>query len=461
MARSASNVETPTVTDARSLAISALTLARRRKAFVSDVLDDLFGARPSVSAQDRRLATHLVLGVTRRRATLDAIIEPFVNRPLANIEPPVLDVLHLGAYQLVFLDGIPPHAAVHETVELASAINRPSVKGFFNGVLRRVSEVVTDEIVTSLSRDTVPLDAEIPKYRKLRQVIFPELGTPQFLAAAFSWPRWLANRWHQRFGFDECCRLGFHFNTPPPLWLRVNKRRTDRENYRLQLLAALLDAEPGEHPQSLRILNSVSVEDLPGYADGDFAIQDHASMLVASAVNVRPGIRILDLCAAPGGKATHLAELMDNRGDIIACDIDIARLKTIDTLAERLKLTCIRTTLLSKFEEPPEGPFDAAIVDVPCSNTGVLGRRADVRWRLKPSEFPHLVQLQTRLLTAAVERVMPGGTIVYSTCSIEPEENEQVVNCVAARLNLRIAAEHYSIPGQPSDGGYWARLRKP
>lgn len=448
------------MTDARSLAISALTLARRKKAFASDMLDDVFGARPAVSAQDRRLATNLVLGVTRRRATLDAIIEPFVNRPLFNIEPPVLDVLHLGAYQLVFLDGIPPHAAVHETVELANAIARPAVKGFFNGVLRRVSETVTDEMVTKLDRDTVPLDAEIPKYRKLRQPVFPVLGTPSFLAAAFSWPRWLAERWLPRFGFEECCRLGFHFNAPPPLWLRVNKRQTNRENYRLQLIAGLMDAEPGEHPQSLKLLNSASVIDLPGYEDGDFAVQDHASMLVASAVGVRPGMRVLDLCAAPGGKTTHLAELMGDRGEIVACDIDIARLKTIESLAERLKLTCIRTTLLAKFEEPPAGPFDAALVDVPCSNSGVLGRRADVRWRFQPKEFEHLRQLQSRLLHAAAERVKPGGTIVYSTCSIEPEENEAIVQAVAERLNLRVAEDHYSIPGEPSDGGYWARLRK-
>ncbi len=423
------------------------------------MLDEIFRARPAVSRQDRGLATHMVLGVTRRRATLDALIEKFVSRPLLHVEPPVLDVLHLGAYQLAFLDGIPPHAAVHETVELANHIGRPTAKGFFNGVLRRVSEVVSDEIIESPASDAVPLESGLPRYRKLNQELLPPPGTPQYLAAAFSWPEWLAHRWFQQHGFIECCRLGFWFNASPPLWLRVNKRQTDRESYRVQLLAAMLDAEPGEHPQSLQLMNSASVPELPGYRDGEFAIQDHASMLVASGLHVRPGMRVLDLCAAPGGKTTHLAELMDDRGSIIACDIELDRLATIRTLAERMKLTCIQTTLLAKFEEPPAGPFDAALVDVPCSNTGVLGRRPEVRWRLQPREFEHLIQLQTRLLIAAIERVKPGGTIVYSTCSIEPDENERLVHGVARALDIRVAEEHHSIPGRPSDGGYWARLR--
>jgi len=445
---------------ARTIAIDALSRARTRKAFASDVLDEIYRARPAVTGPDRRLATHLVLGVTRRRASLDALVAPFINRPLANVEPPVLDVLHLGAYQIAFLDGIPPHAAVHETVELATAINRPAVKGFFNGVLRRVSEVVSGDYVFAPARDALPMESAEPRYRRLHQPIFANPGTVDYLAAAFSWPHWLAERWLKRHGFEECCRFGFWFNATPVLWLRVNKRHTDRESYRMQLLEQLLETEPGEHPQSLKLLNSASVSDLPGYADGDFAIQDHASMIVASALEVRPGMRVLDLCAAPGGKSTHLAELMDDRGSIIACDIEIDRLETIRKLAERMKITCIKMTLLSKFEDPPSGPFDAALVDAPCSNTGVLGRRPEVRWRLKPREFEHLIQLQSRLLRAAIGRVKPGGTIVYSTCSIEPEENEQVVHDVARDLDIRVDAEHHANPGRPSDGGYWARLRK-
>jgi 16S rRNA (cytosine967-C5)-methyltransferase len=172
---------------------------------------------------------------------------------------------------------------------------------------------------------------------------------------------------------------------------------------------------------------------------------------------------VLDLCAAPGGKTTHLAELMRDRGRIVACDIDPRRLNTVTTLCQRLGISIVETVKVSKEDpQPPPGPYDAALVDVPCSNTGVLGRRPEVRWRLKPDEFEDLIRLQTRLLLTALDRVKPGGVVVYSTCSIEPDENEGVVKTVRRGLkNLIVEAEHHAVPGRPADGGYWARLRKP
>jgi 16S rRNA (cytosine967-C5)-methyltransferase len=302
------------------------------------------------------------------------------------------------------------------------------------------------------------------RYRRLTQPLLPDPATDfaAYFSTAFSFPRWLANRWLERYGPEECTRLGFWFNAPPPLWVRVNKLHLDRETYRLLLAAALIDAEPGEHPQSLRLVEHHSIRDLPGYAEGDFAVQDHSSMLVASALGVKPGMSVLDLCAAPGGKATHLAELMDNRGRVTACDIDPKRLETVATLCRRLGVKIVDTVLLKEDGEAPAGPFDAALVDVPCSNTGVIGRRPEVRWRLKPNEFEHLVRLQTKLLIEALVRVKPGGAVVYSTCSIEPDENEGVVKAVCRGMRgVALEAEHRAIPGRPSDGGYWARLRKP
>ena len=187
-------------------------------------------------------------------------------------------------------------------------------------------------------------------------------------------------------------------------------------------------------------------------------------MHVAPALNPKPGSRVLDLCAAPGGKTTHLAELMGNEGRITACDIESRRLQTVRDLARRLGIDIIETRLLNleRCEEPPAGPFDAVLVDVPCSNTGVLGRRQEVRWRLRPEDLQRLVPLvQTGLLQQAVERVRPGGTIVYSTCSIEPEDNRQVVDkALRGSSSLVLEAEEEQVPGKPADGGYWARLRR-
>jgi 16S rRNA (cytosine967-C5)-methyltransferase len=475
------------MTTARQIAADVLHRSRSRDAFAAELIDTAI-ANANLSPQDRRFLTQLVFGVIRRRGTLDALIKPFIQIPLHAVEPRVWDVLHLGAFQLVFLTHVPKHAAVNETVELATHIGSPKAKGFINGVMRRVAELVTEEFTDMPGADAVPFDGrplppvpspkgrggespspvgggvgEGSRYRRLTRPVLPDPVTQPdaYFAAAFSFPKWIADRWLGRYGPEECTRLGFWFNCPPPLWIRVNKLHTDRETYRLRLAAALIDADPGEHPQSLRLPDPPPVRELPGYDTGDFAVQDLSSMLVASALGVQPGMHVLDLCAAPGGKTTHLAELMDNRGRITACDIDAKRLEIVSTLGQRLGVRGIEPVVLAANQDPPEGPFDSALVDVPCSNTGVLGRRPEVRWRIKPTEFEYLVRLQTRLLIQAAERVKPGGAIVYSTCSIEPDENAGVVKAVLRGMRgLKLVAEHDSIPGRPADGGYWARLRK-
>ncbi|MGL6073200.1 MAG: 16S rRNA (cytosine(967)-C(5))-methyltransferase RsmB [Fimbriiglobus sp.] len=445
---------------ARQLALDVISASRERRGFVGDLLDDRL-ATSDLSPQDRRFVTQLVFGVSRRPLTLDILLTPFVQRPLNKVEPVLLDILRLGAYQITFLTQIPPHAAVHETVELALAVEKPGAKGFLNGILRRITELVTSEYIKRPRADAVPVEGG--QFRRLTQPIFPDpRELPDgYLVEAYSWPLWLAHRWLDRFGVDECYRLADWFQTPPPVWLRVNEHRVEREDYRIHLASLNIDADPGTHPASLLLQDSIPLRELPGYADGDFAVQDHASMLVASALNPQPGNRVLDLCAAPGGKTTHMAELMQNKGEITACDIDAERLQTVESLAARLGHTIIKTQVFTDVSEAPAGPFDAVLADVPCSNTGVLGRRPEVRQRLQPNEFQHLIRLQTQILKVAIDRVKPKGAVVYSTCSIEPDENQEVVRAIL-RLTpgLKVEADHTSIPGQPSDGGFWARLRK-
>ncbi|AMV22930.1 Ribosomal RNA small subunit methyltransferase B [Gemmata sp. SH-PL17] len=513
---------------ARQVAADVLNRSRSRDGFAAELIDDVLN-KAALTPQDRRFVTQLVFGVIRRSGTLDAILKPFIQLPFHAVQPRVWDLLRLGAFQLTFLTHVPKHAAVNETVELAPYVGALKAKGFVNGVLRRVSELVTDDFTDKPGAGAVafgweslptssffsrrgeqtrdagisppsflgkgagglgsdsspspipPLNGEGLKtadgsrplflreesgrgsYRRLARSVLPDpVADPTgYFAAAFSFPQWLANRWIERYGPAECTRLGFWFNAPPPLWIRVNKLNASRESYRVQLAGQTIEAAPGAHPQSLLFPEHHAIRDLPGFAAGDFAVQDHSSMLVASALGVKSGMRVLDACAAPGGKTTHLMELMDNRGHITACDIEAKRLQTVTTLCQRLGIQEVETVLLKEDGELPPGPFDAALVDVPCSNTGVLGRRPEVRWRLKPNEFEHLIRLQTRLLILAAERVKPGGAVVYSTCSIEPDENEGVVRAVCRGMrSLALEAEHTSVPGRPSDGGYWARLRK-
>jgi 16S rRNA (cytosine967-C5)-methyltransferase len=445
--------------NARSLALQILLESRRHDAFVPEILDRHLAAHPLPPA-DRRLATQLAYGVLRRRGTLHALVRPFVQRPTWKTEPWLADALALGAYQLALLTHIPAHAAVHETVELASLYGRPSAKGFLNGVLRRLAELMTGEYTGTPAADAVPL--EHGQYRRLSQPVLPDPAAHplEYLSAAFALPAWLLDRWRQRYGDDECRRLGFWFAGPAPVTLRSNPLRCSRDDLLRALAEANVAAVPGVHPQAVRLRDAAAIRELPGYEQGWFSVQDESAMRVAPALGPQAGEAVLDLCAAPGGKATHLAELMGNRGRVLACDVDAGRLETVRALAERLGLMIIQTHGIDNGCEPPGGPFDRALVDVPCSNTGVLGRRPEARWRLRPEDLRHLVALQRRLLRQAMGRVRPGGAVVYSTCSIEPEENRGVVDGVLKEVpGLRLEAEEQSVPGRPADGGYWARLR--
>jgi 16S rRNA (cytosine967-C5)-methyltransferase len=434
--------------------------SRRENAFVQEILDHQL-VRAELSPADRRLATQLAYGVLRRRGTLDALLRPLIQRPPHQVEPWLWDALRLGAFQLAFLSQVPPHAAINETVELAAAYKRLGAKGFLNGVLRTLAGLLTNENAEHPAADALPI--EEGRYRKLVRRVLPDPAVlpVEYLAAAFAWPRWLAARWSQRYSWEECLRLGFWFAGPAPLWLRINPLRTNRGAVLAAFAQAGVAAEPGEHPQAVRLLEHAAIRDLPGYDQGWFTVQDESAMQVASALDPQPGSRVLDVCAAPGGKTTHLAELMNNQGQIIACDVEDHRLATLNQLCQRLGISVVEPHRLhpEQNEEPPTKPFDFVLVDVPCSNTGVLGRRPEARWRLKPENFGRLVPLQTKLLLQAGERVRPGGAIVYSTCSIEPEENQQVVRAVLRGMrNLELEAESEQAPGRPADGGYWARL---
>jgi 16S rRNA (cytosine967-C5)-methyltransferase len=446
---------------ARTLALQVLLDCDTREGFVQEHLDRRLVENPLAPAE-RRFATQLAYGVLRRRGTLDALIRPFLKRQPRRVEPWLWQILRLGAYQLALLSHVPAHAAIYETVELAGHFQRGRAKGFVNGVLRALVQIITDDQLERPGADAVPLEQGL--YRKLTRPVLPVPATHpvEYLAHAFALPRWMAQRWCQRYPLEECWRLGFWFAGPAALWVRSNPLRVTREQLLAEFTKAGIAAEPGQHPQALRLSEHAAIRDLPGYDEGWFAVQDESAMRVASALAPAPGSSILDLCAAPGGKTTHLAELMANQGQVSACDADENRLKTVTQLCTRLGIDIVQTCRLhpETDEGPPAGPFDAALVDVPCSNTGVLGRRPEVRWRLRPKDLEALVPFQAKLLLQAIERVRPGGAIVYSTCSIEPEENRQVVDlALRAAGDLVLEADEERSPGQPADGGYWARLR--
>lgn len=447
------------VTNPRALAYAVLTEARDAFVFVSDLLDrHLCDTR--LADADRRLATELVYGVTRRQATLDALIEPHVKRPRQRIEPGLWTLLRLGAYQVVFLEAVPRHAAVHATVEVARLMGMPRWTGFVNAALRSLAAIVTDEFVDRPAADAVPV--EPGRHRRCTRPVFadPAVQPLGYAARALSLPGWLVERWLGRYGFDELLRLGFWFNQPARTCLRVNSLKTTRAAV-LQLLGqAGVEAAAGEHAAAVWLTRPVRVERLPGFADGWFTVQDESAMQAAAALDPQPGERVLDLCAGLGTKTTHLAERMGNQGLVVAADAKGQRLAHIAESCRRLGITIVETQLVpSDGSHMPDGSFDACLVDVPCSNTGVLGKRPEARWRIHPRDLKELTHLQQRLLVAGCHCVRPGGRVVYSTCSIEPDENEAVVRGVLSQCSgLRLLREWRHIPGRPADGAYQALL---
>jgi len=446
---------------ARELAFVVLCRGIDEIEFASKRLEQA-AADQVVSPADRRLAMELIYGTIRRQATLDAIIKPFVRRGQADVETDLWMILRLGAYQLVLLDGIPPHAALNETVELCKRVGRGGWPGFVNGVLRSISRLVSPEISNEPAADTVPLADG--RFRKLNQAIFPDPRTnpAEYFETAFSFPDWLARRWQKVFSKEELFRLGTWFNLPSTISLRINRLKTNRDDYLKLLTEQGLSAHAGTLPESIQLTSSVRVEDLPNFDAGWLTVQDESSMHAARLLAPIPGEKFLDLCAAPGGKTTHLAELLEGRGMVTAVDVQSERLMLIDQNVKRLGLRNVRMVLMSKDElDAPVGSFDGVLVDVPCSNTGVLGKRPEARWRIMPGDLRELSALQRKLLNLALDRVQPEGRVVYSTCSIEPDENRNVVDQVLEnRPEFQLIEERRHVPGQPADGGYQALIRR-
>ena len=410
---------------------------------------------------ERPLATELAFGVVRRKSTLDALLSVAVSRPRENVEPALWMLLRLGTYQLALCDGVADYAAISETVELSRWLGRDYWAGFANGCLRSVTRLVTEQSLDEPSPFALPLTAG--RYRRLSQPIFANPGDQplSYISKAFSLPYWLVERWAKRFDFDELCQLGFWFNTPTSIALRVNRLRTDRETLLAKFAAAGVAASAGELPTSIRLDSPTRIDLLPGFTEWEFVVQDESAQQAAELLAPQPGDTVLDLCAAPGTKTTHLAELMCNQGRLIATDSSESRLKLVPQNAERLGLSIIETAVVSlEGTDIPAGPFDAILIDAPCSNTGVLGKRPDARWRIQPEDLEELSRIQLLLLLAASNRLKPGGRLVYSTCSIEPDENSSVVEAACHfRPKLKLVEQRELTPGRSSDGGFQTLLR--
>ena len=374
----------------------------------------LAAEEPRLQPVDRALCHELVLGVLRWQLRLDKILEYFSKRAIESLDPPVRIALRLGLYQLRYLTRIPASAAVNESVSLVRAARLSSATAFVNAVLRRAIREAEYDPAAEVSD---PLER---------------------IAIQTSHPAWLIDRWASAFGLDEAEAFASANNMLPPTAFRVVAHRASESEVLARLNAAGAIIESSEVVDGAwRVSGAASLlRDLS--AAGEIYLQDEASELVAQELKVGPGERVLDVCAAPGGKTTLLADLSADDAFIVAGDRSATRMETVEATMRLHQLKSIKPVLLDAVDSLPfaTGSFDKVLVDAPCSGTGTLRRNPEIRWRLAPVDIFTLADQQEQILKRALEMVKPDGRIVYSTCSVEREENEEVIAIVADRFQL-------------------------
>jgi 16S rRNA (cytosine967-C5)-methyltransferase len=361
--------------------------------------------------RDRALAGEIVTGALRWQAAFDHIVTQFAKRPLGKLDPEILDILRLSVFQLLYLDRVPASAAVNDAVSLARHAGKKSAAPLVNALLRRVSR----------ERNRLPLPPRPASMDDRAAAI-------DYLATTLSHPRWLAERWLNRYGFESAERWMQFNNRPAALTLRVNTLKTTAGALTASLAEYGVEVTSGRFSSAALIVRAGNPLLTPLADDGSFFVQDEASQLVASAVGARSGDRVLDACASPGGKTIAIAAAMGDTGLIVATDV---RGKRVDLLAKTIASSGARSVKVVQADAghalplPPQ--FDWVLLDAPCSGLGTIRRDPDIRWRRSEADLAGLAAAQLRMLTETARVLRPGGRLVYSTCSSEPDENEDVV----------------------------------
>ncbi len=426
----------------RQIAFLALKDIYLKGAFTDIALDRILKTS-KLPDLDRRLVTELVYGTVRRQRTLDAIIDQLGKKKAHQQPPDFRIILHLGLYQLRYANRIPPSAAVNTTVELAKENGFKGLAGVVNGLLRqysRLSQVRGEgeegetkvlnsqfsvlNINSKLKTQDSKLSSPSIEPLKLPTQPIPRLGI------LYSFPDWIIKLWIEQIGVEETEQLCQWFNQSPTIDLRVNPLRVSIEEVEAAMKSAGIEVERiSPLPQALRLNGAVGgIQQLPGFKEGWWTIQDSSAQLVTHLLEPQPGEIIIDACAAPGGKTTHIAELMGDSGNIKACDRTASRLKKIPENAQRLQLQSI-SIYTGDSRNIPEfiNSADRVLLDAPCSGLGTLHRRPDIRWRSNPQTVQELSILQQEILTHTATWVKPGGILVYATCTLNREENEEVI----------------------------------
>ena len=394
---------------ARITALRVLVSCRSNGAWADAALKAQI-SRDGLSGPDAALCSRIVYGVMQHQMLLDFYIGAYCSQKPDHLQPPLLEILRIGAYQILFLDKIPDSAAVNTSVELAKLSKRGQASGLVNAVLRKISQ----------NRESLPP--------------IPDRNEIQRLSIQYSHPKWLTKRMVTLLGREEAERFLASNNEIAPLTIQVNPLKTTTESLTEELRQAGIEVHPHAWvPDCLELSGTGDLTALPAFRDGKFLVQDPAARLVSLIANIRPGLKVLDVCAAPGGKSLSAAFAMTGQGDILSCDLHENKLKRIQESADRLGADIITTRAADGrvFQPEWEAAFDVVLVDAPCSGLGIIRKKPDTRYK-KADDLFTLPVIQSAILNNSARYVRPGGTLVYSTCTILPEENEQVTQAFLA-----------------------------
>ncbi len=414
--------------------------------------------RRGLDPRDRALARAILVGVLRHKRTLDCIFRPYANR--RRLDRVVVTTLRMAVFQRFFLHSIPDYAAFGATLDAARPRLHRSL-AFVNAVLRALQRGIVEENPDGKppARDLL---AEGGRSWRFDRPLFPDPAADPvaYWAAAASFPDFLVRRWFEAVGVPRALERMRLFNRTPPLTLRINPLRSNPQEVREELGKAgyaFLDGG-GDHSLILRG-TAEELTRLPGFSAGHWSVQDLSAQRAVALAEVRPGERVLDLCAAPGGKTFALFEQSGGAAEIVACDVDPDRLQRLRSDRQRLGHDVVIASLGKDGTSIPEGEWDLILLDLPCSNTGVLGRRPEARWRFQSGSLRRLVGIQRRIAEGVLKKALgPRTRVLWSTCSLEPDENQQGARRFARKAGLEIQAEEPMEPDATRSGGYAALL---
>ena len=432
---------------ARTLVVRAL-LRVSAGGFSNIVLDSML-SESKLEQRDKAFASALFYGVLERRITLDIIIKKYSAQPIDKLSPEVAEALRIGIYQLLYMNSVPDNAAVNESVEIVKKMGNGKASGFVNGILRSF-------------------------IRNGKKADFSRMSGPERLSAQYSVPLWLSRKWCFEFGEERTEKALASCLGAPPIYLKVNTLKISAEDLRTEILNENISASFSDILTTALVIDSAAPQNTESYKKGYFHVQDISSQLCALAVGAQNGERVLDVCAAPGGKTFTIAELMNGTGEIVSCDLHPKRVGLIKGGADRLGLENVttKTNDATVFNEEL-GLFDRVLCDVPCSGLGVIRRKPEIRFK-KPQDIAQLPKIQYKIASTTAKYLKDGGTMIYSTCTLSKEENENVVKKLIEKDGLvpeklpdelqKYSKDGFSVtllPGEiNSDGFYFARLRK-